>query len=273
MFDDFGIPPWLPQNGTIFCREVHVMGEWYISDLGPAIISLVVITTFIVLFYMNRNAGPTLWKSPWMPIFYGYLLMQFAAIVNFTYFSHFSEDRHSLRSFIGRLMWVFLSWGGYWLVGQYLIASPMVDMKCFSWSGAFKFVNYFLSTAYFCIYMYFEFGFDEPFHNTLYRELFKFSRILVYIGNAIVLVEVLVKRWVLSREGLLIYLTTAINTFALVWTFKYSDEGQTRANCLYYVLEGISLVLIWRFVVISRSKVNSVDEYQYSLNRDPTMAF
>eukprot|EP00494_Astrolonche_serrata_P005503 UN05519 len=41
MYPDLAWPVYhtFPQNATILCREVHVVGEWYVWGILPAIVS------------------------------------------------------------------------------------------------------------------------------------------------------------------------------------------------------------------------------------------
>lgn len=250
-------PPWLPKNATILCKEIHVTDTWEISGLGAIITSALVLVTFTVFFFLHRNDGPQVWNSSWLPIFQGYLAMQFVAIFLYGYFFSFVTS-WDWKGVLARSLFVILSWGGYWVVGQFLIVAPFVDMGCCKWKGCFKWLNLLLCAFMLCPYVYFEFLVDDPWDNKEFHQFFDFTRTLVYVGNVFVLVEVVYYKWYCKRPGFLIYLTTFINGFALWFTFKYvADPNFIRKNCLYYVLEAISLILIWRFFIITRDDVFS----------------
>merc|ERR1740124_804076 len=119
-------------------------------------------------------------------------MMQFAAV--FLYgglmgFAGLDRKTHPLN-WVARCFWVPLSWGGYWQVAQFLIASPLVDMGCFSWKGCYRAVNWIISLGLLATYIFFEFYYDDPNKQPAFKKLFIFSRELVYVGNFMVIIEV-----------------------------------------------------------------------------------
>jgi len=273
--DDLVFDPWLtpgwPQNATLWCSEVVITPNWHVYAPLTVVVSAFVALFFFFMCYLNRNAGPSIWKAPWMIIFYGYVSMQLAAILLWGFLAHYEMTSTSTLARIMRLFtFVPLSWGGYWLVGQYLIVSPLVDLKCFKWEGVFKAINWTISLLAMCLYMYLEVGYQDPTSNPEFTKLEDFSRLLVYIGNFFVLIEVLFKHWVFSYQGALIYLVSAINAFALFITFQFSkkhpSEPFVRYQCLYYVLEGAALIILWKFFTMTRPLLadeDDLDEYRF----------
>eukprot|EP00494_Astrolonche_serrata_P033865 UN34134 len=129
-----------------------------------------------------------------MNIFYGYLMMQGAAIVLFSGLQMYGmKSLDEPLAIVARCFWLPLSWGGYWQVGQYLITSPLVDMGCCKWEGWFKALNLLLSFGMLGVYAYFELFIDDPMGNKFFNNLFKFSRAIVYVGNALCLIELVMK--------------------------------------------------------------------------------
>lgn len=259
-------PPWLPKNATVFCKELEITDGWYITGLGTVIVSALVVITFAILFYLHRKDGPKVWRSSWLPIFLGYLAMQAVAVLLYGYFMPYTIGFDE-KGIIARALFCILSWGGYWVVGQFLIISPLIDIGCFKWKGIFKIVNYVLCFLMLLVYIYFEYNFQNPWENHAFKQFFAFTRLVVYVGNVLVLVEVVYYKWYAKMPGFLIYLCTILNGFALYFTFKYvGDSDFLRKNCLYYVLEAISLVLIWRFFIITREEVMEHLNPEFYLN-------
>eukprot|EP00494_Astrolonche_serrata_P028538 UN28805 len=128
-----------------------------------------------------------------------------------------------LLNTIGRILFLGLDWGGYWLVGQFMIASPLVDLGIFKWDGWFRTANYALAIFMLLLEAYLELSLDVPFENKLFKKIFDGSRTLVYIGNLIVIIEVIVKRWTLQVPGIIIFLATLVNFIGLTMFFK--DQG------------------------------------------------
>jgi len=225
------------KNGTIFCcGPIHVTGDWTIESLGAVVISASVLFIFSIFFYQNRNAGPKVWRSPWMPIFYGYLTMQFVAIPLFMYFATFakgpSEPLKDWKRTIGVILSATDLLCGYFIVGQYLIISPLVDMKIFSWDGWFKLANYLLTFVMACIYYYEELTTDA-WKNKRFQDLINVTETMVYLGNLLVLIECVCKGWTFSRAGMNLAITTGLNVFALYLRFDrptWISSGQL--HCL-----------------------------------------
>jgi len=260
-----GMPP--TTNGTWLCgEELHVMNDWYIDNLGVVLCSIVVVTTFSIFWYQARNAGPKIWRSPWVFIFFGYVLMQCAAIFMFGYFMHFA--RHQLPPVWKEKMVSLLGcidlWAGYWIVGQFLVLSPFVDMGCVSWKGLVKWLNYLLAVVMLCVMLYLEFWAKNPgYHNPTMHLIIDITHGLVLFGNLMTIIEVLVMRWLFSKQSLCIAVTTVLNVVALYLRFqKDSHISDSVMECIWYLFEGASLILIWLFFVSTRDLLHpSQDEY------------
>lgn len=234
--------------------------HWYILSLGATLIALGVLLTFAVLFYLFRKAGPKIWRSPWMFIFYGYLVMQLAGALGFIYF--FSRPDN-----IARILFALDIWCGYWIVGQYLVLSPLIDMGCLNWRGITKIANYALSLLMGAVIFYFELHDEDPEHDKIFQNIIKSTQLVVYIGNIMLVIEILKEKWIISIPSLLIFLSTFLNAFSLV--IRFNDNimpNKNEMNCIWYLLEGVSLVLIWFYFVLTRKKLssNENDEFGYS---------
>jgi len=233
---------------------------WYIISLGASLIALGVILTFTILFFLYRKAGPKIWRSSWMFIFYGYLAMQLAGALGFMYF--FSRPG---KNYFGRVLFGIDIWCGYWIVGQYLVMSPMIDMGCFQWKGLTKIANYAFSLVMAVVIFYFEIHDEDPEHDKTYQNIIKATQLVVYLGNIMVFVQIVKERWVCSIPALLILISTFLNAFSLY--IRFNDKvmpNKNEMNCIWYLLEGVSLVLIWFYFVLTRKKLSDDDEFGYS---------
>lgn len=264
------IPPNV--NGTFLCGEpFHVVNEWYIENIGVVLCSTIVVLSFSIFWYQSRNSGPKIWGSPWIFIFYGYVLMQCAAIFMFGYFIYFAKNqigpvwKWKMTSLLGCID----LWAGYWLVGQYLVLSPFVDMGCVKWKGLVKVLNYLLSIVMLGIMLYFEFWAPIPgFHNPVLQKIVDITHGLVLLGNLMTIIECVVKRWCFSKQGFCIALTTILNVVALDLRFnKNSHINDGVMECIWYLFEGASLILIWLFFVSTRDLIEpSANEYSVNGN-------
>jgi len=257
-------------NGTFLCgEEIHVVDDWYISNLGVVLCSMVVVVSFSIFWYQSRNAGPKVWKSPWIFIFFGYVLMQCAAILMFGYFIYFAkhENPPTWKSKMTSLLGCTDLWAGYWIVGQYLVISPMVDMGCIKWKGLVKALNYIISIVMFAIMLYFEFWAKNPgFRNPTLQRIVDVTHGLVLVGNLMTIVEVVIKRWCFSKQGMCIAITTILNVVALDLRFnKNSHINDSVMECIWYLFEGASLILIWKFFISTRDLLEPT-ENDYSVN-------
>lgn len=254
-------------NSTGIC-DPHVLTKynWTIDNPFTMFVSAVVMVYFGCQWYLNRKAGPSLWDSPWMPIFYGYVLMQFCALFLFGGFMQFYKvwpifNPISVGGIILRIAFVGLDWGGYWLVGQYMIVAPLVDMGFVSWKkkGWFRILNYVITFTYLIWLTYMEFTVASPFTNKWVHKAFDFSRTMVYLGNIMLLVEVIQKGWLCNLSGFLVLLDTAINLVGLYLFFGGSGNSSGHNNsqtCTYYVLEGAATLVLWFFVLNTRSAID-----------------
>lgn len=250
-------------NRTGLCNgEIHVEKDWYIVNLGGVITALCVLTVFTYLFRAHKDAGSKIWRSPWIFVFYGYLAMQAAAIPLFLYFHHF-EHGEGWRGTVNMILMSTDIYGGYWIVGQFLITGPLVDMGCLKWSegccSIIKIINLVLAIVMACV-LYGIALHGDPWESPVYQKIVHFTSVLVYLGNFLVIIETFVKRWVFTKAGLWIFISTILNVIALVLRFKTTNISKHEVECLWYVLEGLSLILIWFFFVDTRDKLEDDDE-------------
>jgi len=261
----------LPQNATFLCDgEHHVVGDWYVVNLGTILCSMVVVISFIVFWYKARNAGPSVWRTPWMFVFYGYVLMQMAAIVMFGYFMHYAiEYPDSTYAKIAYMLGGLDLWGGYWCVGQFLIIGPLVDMGCLKWEGWLRAISYLVIVVVLIVLEYLElFGKPAGYHNPIVQKIVDASHTMVLVGNLMTVIEVIYMKWFCSKQALCIWVTTALNCFALYLRFT-AHMDRDRMECIWYLFEGISLILLWQFYIWTRDLVDPVrrfssqDEYDF----------
>merc|ERR1711879_870967 len=131
----------------------------------------------------DRNAGPKVWQSSWMYIFYGYLMMQFVAIFLFGYFFHYSRA-DGWKGIMSEILSVTDLFCGYWMVGQYLIISPIIDMGCcnLKWKGWFKKLNLLVMFIIGAI-MYGVLFEEDPHKSPIFQKIVNATEHMVYIGN------------------------------------------------------------------------------------------
>jgi len=245
-------------NATGICAPYALTDDnsWIVGSPGVVIICCFVITFFLCQYYIHRN-DQGIWDSPWMFIFHGYLLMQLAAIFLFGYFfsDAMAHPAKTLMNYIGRFWFLMLDWGGYWCVGQFCIVGPLVDLKMFKWSrgSIFRTLNYVVCFGMLAFLAYLEFTLDEPFKNQLFKKIFDNSRILVYVGNLVMLVQVCVERWLCNIAGFLIFLATLVNFAGLTMFFvDFKNSRPPSASCYYYLLEGLALAILWFYLIVTR---------------------
>eukprot|EP00494_Astrolonche_serrata_P000016 UN00016 len=88
-----------------------------------------------------------------------------------------------MTSDISRLLFGIDMWGGYWIVGQYLVISPCIDMKWFKWKGWFKIINVLFSLIMGGVIFYFEFFTDDPHKNPTFQKLMQATEGIVLFGK------------------------------------------------------------------------------------------
>jgi len=263
--DFLPLPVFWPWTNCFCVGPLKITDTWVVTSLGAAIIAFLVMATFAVLFYLYRNAGPRVWNSSWMPLFYGYLIMQFAGCMGFLFIFGWGMNpeitgwRHNLAL----VMFSLDIWCGYWVVGQYLVVSPLADMFNLKWGGWFKILNYVFTIATGVITFYFEFAIKDPWKNAHYQQWIKASELAVYLGNFICIIELFVMRWLCSYETILMAITTALNVIALYTHMKPQYSHDPAFMCVWYVLEGLALILIWFFFTTSRKKLDDDEDEVY----------